>query len=206
MSSNQQRRIVIFDTEFTTWDGALANGWTGTTPAGGKQHREIVQIGAIKVDWPSGTILGTFDQLVKPTLNLELSDYFINLTGITQQDVDATGIPFTQALEDFLNFIGEDGPLYSYGNDMGILGENVAINHCNAKRLYGGRSCAAINLNYFINTFDPASRDANSGSLAQYFGVADRLPPGAEHNALFDCYSILAALLHLNERGAFLPI
>lgn len=206
MSSQHARRIVIFDTEFTTWDGARDNGWTGRTPSGEKQHREIVQIGAIKVDWPSGTVVSTFDQFVKPLVNPDLSPYFTNLTGITQEQVDTKGVSFAEALENFLAFIGEDGPLYSYGNDIGIMGESVALNQCNAKRLYAARNCAAINLNYFINQFDPASRSANSGTLAAYFGVADRLPPGSEHNAVFDCYSILAALLHMREQGAFLPI
>lgn len=200
------RRIIIFDTEFTTWHDARDNGWTGQTPSGTPQHREIVQIGALKVDWPSGNIISEFDQLVKPTINPELSDYFINLTKITQEQVDAHGVDFPTALQNFLTFIGDDGPLCSYGNDIAILGENVALNHCNAKRLYGARNCAAINLNYFVNHFDPTSRPANSGTLAAHFGVADRLPSGNEHNAVFDCYSILVALQYMREQGAFLPI
>ena len=35
--------IVLLDTEYTTWEGAQDRNWSGLN-----EHREIVQIGAIK--------------------------------------------------------------------------------------------------------------------------------------------------------------
>ena len=44
-SLNLQPKIIIFDTEFTAWEGSLARNWNGPG-----EYREIIQIGAILVD------------------------------------------------------------------------------------------------------------------------------------------------------------
>lgn len=203
----EQRRIIIFDLEFTTWDGAMQRDWLGQTPDGTDEYREITQIGAIKVDWPSGTVVDTFDQLVKPSVNPHVSDYFTNLTGITQEDIDQRGVDFFTALKNFEAFVGDDGPLYSYGNDIAVIGENIVINRSHSTKIaIGGYNFAAVGINYFINHAAADTRRVNSGGLAKHFGLAHLIPSGAEHNALYDCYSILVALQHLRERGAFLPM
>ena len=52
-------QIVIFDTEYTSWDGAQESGWICEN-----QYREIVQIGSIIVDWPSCTVVDSLDIFV----------------------------------------------------------------------------------------------------------------------------------------------
>ena len=64
--------FVIFDTEYTSWQGCQEHGWHG------KHKREIVQIAAIKVS-NDLRVLDTFNVLCKPNLNPILSDYFIKL-------------------------------------------------------------------------------------------------------------------------------
>ena len=36
--------FIIFDTEFTAWEGSMQRGWSGQN-----EHREIVQISAIRI-------------------------------------------------------------------------------------------------------------------------------------------------------------
>jgi inhibitor of KinA sporulation pathway (predicted exonuclease) len=71
--------FIIADLEYTSWECALESGWSAPG-----QFREIVQIGAVRVDAGDGFAeMAHFSMLVRPTINPELSDYFVTLTGIT---------------------------------------------------------------------------------------------------------------------------
>lgn len=114
---------VIWDTEFTSWEGAQAAGFIEPW-----QHREIIQIGAAIVDCANGfTEKGLFQVLIKPTANPRLSDYIQDLTGITQAQLDLHGRSLTAALVDFQAFIGPARPLLSHGGDGRVLMETCAV-------------------------------------------------------------------------------
>ena len=74
-------QIVIFDTEFTAWEGSMQRQWSLDW-----EHREIIQIAAVKVELTlSGAqVVSSFNTLVKTVINPTLSDYIIQLTGIEQ--------------------------------------------------------------------------------------------------------------------------
>ena len=78
--------IVFYDTEFTTWEGAMENDWSAPG-----QYREMVQIGAVRFDLDTLTEVDEFQLLVKPVKNPVLSDFFCELTGISNEDVVKTG-------------------------------------------------------------------------------------------------------------------
>ena len=94
---------MVFDLEYTSWPGSNDN--IENLPG---KHHEIVQIGAIIIQM-HGDILevGSFQTLVCPQKNPVLSDYFVNLTGITQEQVERDGVLFPLALKQFMNFIDE---------------------------------------------------------------------------------------------------
>jgi hypothetical protein len=188
--------IVIFDTEYTTWDGARDRGWMGDN-----EYRELVQLGALKVDWPSGNVIDSLDILVKPVRNPKLSAFFTELTGITQDVVDRSGIAFDDALKIFFDFCGVDTPTLCYGNDFCILAENVALHHAHPGNLYGWGAPEFMNCSFAFERADPAIKEkkVTSGSLWAHFGLP-KPADGDGHNALFDCYSILAGLKHLKHR------
>jgi DNA polymerase III epsilon subunit-like protein len=186
--------IVLFDLEFTTWEGTWQRGWTGEN-----EHREVVQIGALKIDWPSGKILTEMNQLVKPTVNPQLSDYFQQLTHITQAQVNAKGIAYADALQRFLDLCGSL-PTGSYGNDNHVFVENSLLLNLRVDPLDG---ISFINIRPMIEKADPACR-VNSGRLWQHFNLP-KPAEADEHDAIFDCYSIRAALLHLHAQGHTLP-
>ena len=93
--------FVIFDTEYTSWKGCQEHGWTGT------QKREIVQIAALKVS-DDFEVEGTFNQLCQPAINPVLSDYFVELTKITNAQIKQYGLPFAEAYEKFAVFAAND--------------------------------------------------------------------------------------------------
>jgi len=52
------------------------------------EFKELVQIGAVKLDADSFASLAEFDMLVKPRVNSVLSPYFEKLTGITNEKIE----------------------------------------------------------------------------------------------------------------------
>jgi inhibitor of KinA sporulation pathway (predicted exonuclease) len=116
--------LIVWDTEFTAWPGSQERGWKGPG-----EHRELVQIGAVALD-PQANFaeIATFERIVRPKVNPRLSQYFIDLTGITQQRVDDEGIPFPRALAEFAAFAGRwVGIIGAFGRDDVVLDENCAL-------------------------------------------------------------------------------
>lgn len=109
-------RLVVYDLEYTSWEGARERRWNGPG-----EHREIVQLGAIRlVDGVELSIL------VRPRINFTLSAYFVDLTGISQARMDEEGIDFPMALACFADFAG-DALLLSNGRDEEVLRENCRL-------------------------------------------------------------------------------
>ncbi len=187
--------FVIFDTEYTSWAGCLENGWCG------HQKQEIVQIAAIKVD-DNFNVTGELNLLCQPKINPQLSDYFMNLTGITNEDVAAKGVDFATAYAQFKAFVGTD-VCYSHGwngafedaGDGEIIAENLRLNHLSQDASIKYRNLAALfkkayqKHNIHITT-------QSSGQICKILGLQSQLDNLHldEHNALYDVYSILCGI------------
>ncbi len=127
---------VIFDLEATCWQDS--------TPL---QKMEMIEIGAVMLDGKSYQAVSDFEHFVKPSINPELSDFCINLTGIKQNKIN-TASDYKTVFGLFLDWIGEGSlKLCSWGkfdNDLFKI-ENKRINaafpknfkgHINLKELY----------------------------------------------------------------------
>ncbi|MCP5433003.1 MAG: exonuclease domain-containing protein [Alphaproteobacteria bacterium] len=183
---------MIFDLEFTAWEGSMARGWQGEG-----EHREVVEIGAVRLASSGLEEEAAFSVLVRPRINPLLSDYLQALTGITNEDIARHGVDFAEAYGDFLAFLG-DAPAYSYGRDDLVLAENL--------RLYGLGEPEDV----------PPARDLRSWLTGQGVDVGAlnssevAAAVGAEgvghvHRALDDARSLAAALRALVARGAPSP-
>jgi len=193
MTSFPQIRAVVFDLEFTAWEGSMAHRWS--RPG---EFAELVQIGAVKVDALSFAELESLDVLVKPRLNPVLSDYFVTLTGIANDALAARGMDFVQAYETFRAF-ADGAPIFAFGRDDLIFAGNL--------KLYGIGD--ALPLPHYTNIvpwliengIDPKGKNAcDVGPLA---GVSFR---GQKHNAMDDSRSVLSGIKALVERGARNPL
>ncbi|RII20726.1 hypothetical protein DSC45_02680 [Streptomyces sp. YIM 130001] len=190
--------FVVFDLEFTSWPKALEQDWGAPG-----QLREIVQIGALRLN-DDHCVVEEYETLVRPTVNGRLSPYFTELTGISQRAVDRDGVPAAEALGEFLGFC-RDQSVLSYGNDMVVLGENVGWARARGEQVKNGFLDAAfVNVRPWLNAVAPTTARANVGRLWSTLGLPEPRT-GQEHSALFDCYSLAAALDHLSERGTPLP-
>src|ERR1700761_3759085 len=103
--------LIVFDLEFTAWECSMASHWL--RPG---EFKEVVQIGAVRLDGGTFRILEEFDQLVRPRINGVPSPYFENLTGITTAELAKSGVDFADGYRRFLDFAG-DGPVCAFGHD-----------------------------------------------------------------------------------------
>jgi inhibitor of KinA sporulation pathway (predicted exonuclease) len=183
--------IVLFDTEYTAWEGSAARKWSEPW-----EHREIIQLAAIRVTLEDGlSELASFDRLVKPALNPILSEYITALTGIDQLAIDAHGVPFRQAFEGFYAFC-ESGrvPCFCWANDPAVLRENFALN-----RMPDVEFPAGI---YDIRAlFESAGIDTRRYTSGTVHEAVDAPFEHAAHNALNDVRSMAVTIRCLRQAG-----
>jgi inhibitor of KinA sporulation pathway (predicted exonuclease) len=181
--------ITIFDLEYTAWECSMARHWL--TPG---EFKEVVQIGAVKLDADSFAILAEFETLVRPRINPHLSPYFEKLTGITSETVARHGKDFAAAYARFLDFAGE-GPIAAFGHDERVLEANL--------RLYGMSGTRVLPPFYDLRGWFAAlgmdPRGMHSCDLAPALGLAF---VGQTHNALHDARAIAGAMAVMASRGA----
>ncbi|SAM01558.1 hypothetical protein [Absidia glauca] len=79
---------------------------TCVVDGGFEYPNEIIEFPVVLVDGQTFEIVDEFRSYVKPTINSTLSDFCINLTGITQETVDDSP-DFIQVLDDFQVFMGK---------------------------------------------------------------------------------------------------
>ena len=169
--------ITVFDLEYTAWECSMARHWL--EPG---QYKEVVQIGAVKLDGRTLQVVGEFDLLVKPRINPVLSPYFEKLTGITNAEVAAGGVDFADAYGRFARFAA-DGPIMAFGHDEWILEENL--------RLYGITDFPALPRFADLRTWFAACNVDPRGMLSCEIAPSLGLKVGGRaHNALHDARAL----------------
>ena len=184
-----EKSLVVFDLEWTAWPGSFERDWSDPG-----EMREIIQFGAVRADVASGlTETGYFEGFARPTVYPNLSDYIIDLTGISQPDMDSA-LPFAEAWPAFREFIG-GGALLICCNDYDhmVLGENCAIN--NIDDAMGDLKFHNLRP-MIIEALGPGGEAPVSADLARLCGLADS---HQSHTDLGDSRTILDALRHLQN-------
>jgi inhibitor of KinA sporulation pathway (predicted exonuclease) len=184
--------ITVFDLEYTAWECSMARHWL--TPG---EYREVVQIGAVKLDANSFARLDEFKLLVRPRVNHQLSAYFQKLTGISQEAVMRDGIDFADAYRLFLDFAG-DGPIAAFGRDDRALTDNL--------RLYGITDAAPLPVFYDLRGWFAVQGLDPRGMLSCDIAPALGVPfVGQAHNALDDARSLAAGMAAMAARAKIRP-
>ena len=181
--------ITVFDLEYTAWECSMARHWL--SPG---EFKEVVQIGAVKLDADSFDVLAEFDLLVRPRINPVLSAYFEKLTGLSNQTVARQGVDFTTAYERFLDF-ADEGPIASFGRDERVLEASM--------RLYGLTDVRSLPVAYDLRGWFAALGVDPRGLHSCDIGPAMGLPfAGQTHNALNDARALAGAMKAMVGRGA----
>ena len=185
--------LVIFDLEFTAWSDSMAGHWL--SPG---LFKEVVQIGAVRLETESLAVTASFDCLVKPRVNGVLSDYFQRLTGITNARLAKEGVDFETAYRRFVAFAGSN-PIAAFGHDEWVLDGNI--------RLYGLKGLPAyppfLELREWFDRHGVNPKGLHSCDIGPLLGVPFE---GRMHDALCDARSIAAGMAVLIKRGAKLSL
>lgn len=183
-------KIVVYDTEYTSWEGFLEKGFK---EAG--KYPEIIQIGAVILDAGDDFCeLGSFTTLVMPRVNPTLSQYIIDLTQITQDDIDRHGVTFSEALEAFVQFVPCDArSLVCYGRDGAVLEINKSLNDI----LEHIDLPPEIDFNRLLLSEGIIQRATVSSQLPKLLGLDFS---GAAHNALDDARALACVMRELRRQ------
>ena len=183
------RQLIVFDLEFTAWEGSLDRQWLGPG-----EFKEVVQIGAVRLEVRGLTVTESFECLVRPRVNSLLSDYFEDLTGISNAALVDRGVDFETAYRRFVDFAA-GGVIASFGHDEWVLEENI--------RLYGLKDLPVLpdflELRGWFARHGVDPTGLHSCDVGPLLGVAFE---GRAHDALCDARSIAAGMAVLLERGA----
>jgi inhibitor of KinA sporulation pathway (predicted exonuclease) len=188
--ARRTRHAVVFDLEFTAWEGSLARGWSRPF-----EFRELVQIGAVKLDSRTLKAAGEFEMLVRPRVNPRLSEYFTALTGIGNAAMTKRGVDFAVAYRAFLAFAGESAT-FAFGRDDEIFEGNM--------RLYG----LAMPLLPYANVipwFAENGVDLAGKHACDVAAASGAVFEGRAHDALADAHSVATGIATLIARGASNP-
>jgi inhibitor of KinA sporulation pathway (predicted exonuclease) len=184
------RHAIVFDLEFTAWEGSLARGWSEPF-----QFKEVVQIGAVKLDVRTLKIADEFEMLVRPRINAHLSDYLAALTGIGNDDVAKRGVDFALAYRAFFNFAG-GAATWAFGRDDLVFADNL--------KLYG-LSMPVLSYTNVIPWFAGHGVDLQGKHACDVARAAGAAFEGRAHDALSDARSVAAGLVEVIRRGAASP-
>lgn len=179
---------VYLDTEYC-YPGMMR----GTPRPTSADKRQIVQIAAIIFDTETGKEIAHFDWLVLPTYEKQLPEFFVELTGISQQAVDTSAISFRDALDKFVGFCG-DVPVWTFDKDEEVLRQN-----CNYIGLTWPFAAPFTRVKALLPGW---SIDPNSYSSGTLYKAADIDMQGHVHNALHDVRSMARAIGVFENRAS----
>ena len=146
---------------------------TGVDP----KSDHIIEVGAVK--FSGGTELGTFSRLVNP--HRKLPKFIVELTGITQSDVDEAGEwdDIAPELEEFLG-------------DAPIIGHNVSFD-ASFLRSHGVKPASVLDTLTMAEVALPAGPEYSLGRLSRRFELSHDNP----HRALSDALVTRDLFQHL---------
>jgi len=179
--------FVVFDMEWTAWEGSQERNWSGPN-----EYREIYDIGAVKVEGKEFNMVDTFRQLVTLELVPELPQYSVKLTGISQQEIDESGVSFSDMVRDFAAF-SEKLDIYAWGTDGDFLAEN-----CQLKNVANPFSPERFhNMREVFKDHDIPADDYMSSTIVEHFGQQNK---HTAHQGLDDAQNIVEAVRLLDKQ------
>jgi inhibitor of KinA sporulation pathway (predicted exonuclease) len=191
MKGGPRQYAVVFDLEFTAWLGSLAARWT--RPG---EYTEVVQIGAVKLDAETLKITDELECLVRPRVNPVLSQYFTDLTGITNEMLDTRAVDFITAYRGFLDFVGPS-PIWAFGRDDLVFADNL--------KLYGWEGRPVPPYSNAIHWFAEHGIDLKGKHACDVAEAAGAVFEGRKHDALADARGVALGIRAVVTRGAANP-
>jgi inhibitor of KinA sporulation pathway (predicted exonuclease) len=175
MEDRKYQRI-LFDLEATCWEDSEFQ----------KENSEIIEIGAVRFDSRTFDEIDRFTCLCLPVKQPKLSDYCINLTGITQDELDSKGLPFSTAWNSFLGWAGSVPQFLAWGQ----YDYEEIVRSCQQHDLLPFSGRKYLNAKH-LYTFYTGVRGGGLGGRLAAHGLTFE---GQQHRALDDAVNTLRLL------------
>ena len=193
------KTAVVFDCEFLCVEGSQRRFWCGAHDP----DPVIAQIGAVKLglegDFP---LLDTYRVFVQPLdrygNRYSIDPFLTKLTGITEANIQAEGLPLQDAIARLDEF-SEGARFWSWGKDeLNMLAISCYIAGV-PPSIPASRFDNVVKLVIAAGMPIEDIGKTRSNTLADYYGVEH--PPLQGHDALGDAFSVAYALQHLLKTG-----
>lgn len=184
------KNVIIFDVECTCWS------LSENKP---KSEREIIEIGAVRIDVENREIIDRFDQFIKPIRNPILSDFCKELTSIRQSDID-TAKDFSQVMNEFGYWmtLGGDVPEYivswGYFDKNQVRDESISKNYCGSA--FHVISKQHMNLKEEFSRLYNCKRCGTMDALKR----CDLEFEGTHHRGIDDAVNIAKIFFHIQDK------
>lgn len=166
---------------------------TGEEPEAKELPFEIIDIGAIKLN-SERSMIDEFNQLVKPTVYLHMHKITGRIIHLHMQDLEK-GLPFSQVMQDFLKWCGEDYIFCTWGPlDLYELQRNI--------RFYGMEPLSSVPVRFldvqklFSIAYEDGKVRRNLEYAIDFFHIEKDI---AFHRAFSDAYYTAKVLAQLKE-------
>lgn len=164
---------IIFDLELTCWEGDMAG-----------RQQEIIEIGAIKIN-SYGHSVSQFTKFVKPVHFPILSPYCINLTSISQSQINHAK-HFKEIFPQFIDWCEHQGDPY-YLIAWGHSDQKFLLNECKSNKLDTDWSDFYIDLNKMYTKIKKLRENV---SLTSALNMEMIEWEGQQHRAEDDAYNL----------------
>lgn len=190
--------FIIFDCEMTAWKDSLKYNWNRDF-----EEPELINCCAYKIENLNHDlkIIESFNYYIKPKINPILSEYIINLTNITQDNIDILGLDFIDFIEKFYKFskyINKnyiDLNLYSYGQDYTEIERNLKLNHIKKNSKYYEWKKYFFDIRPIFQNFNIDTNKYSSGTIYNIIKNKINIKKKIEtHKSDFDVYSMFITL------------
>lgn len=202
--------FVVWDTEQTAWEGSNARRWSGLIPGTQKpETREVLQLSALRAtlvpphDHGTGWALRhgeAFSLLVRPTVNPLLSSYVRALTGISQLELNRSGVPFEEAMARLHGF-AQGCALFSWGNDWSVVQANYEL--LQLPLPWAQWPPDMLDLKPLLEAAGLNLSGLSSGTVHRAVGLSSA---GRVHDASWDTESLFLTLQAVLDRPSVAPV
>lgn len=163
---------------------------------------ELVQIGACKLD-SNGNEVATLNVLVQPHKIITLPKWFVKMTGI-DEETRSKGIPFREALNKLVDFIGDESEVWTFNGDWFVLEANLKV-HATPNpfaKPFHRLKPLLVEYNIDIENFKRVGLgEVQSGGLYKVLNITLPVIEGVgEHNAEHDARSLIHSIQHLGVK------
>ena len=171
-------KLLLFDAEYTTWEGAMSRGWSGPG-----EFREIVQFAGLVVDTEKLDISYIdqtlpFQLLIRPTINPILSSYFVHLTGLSNSLLIKNGLSLQLAIN-YLESTIDNLVLCSWGPDLDVINHELLT-----KGLSVLSATQYVDYRDLLHSIDISYDSITSGALLNHLNIGSLIKAHSNHQSL----------------------